>query len=223
MEDFNRPDKAIIEEFKKIPTANISDALDKYKIPGGCQGILPIVENKKIVGPAFTLKYIPVGITPGTVGDYIEYAKPGDIIVIDNGGRTYCTVWGGLLTVAAKNLSIGGTVIDGVCRDIPTIKELDYPIFTRGRFMATGKGRVELSGINIPVAISNIQVCPGDIVVADDSGVVIVPLKKAEEILIQAQRINEAEEQIEKAVKDGIPLSEARRQFQYHDLQKPSG
>jgi 4-hydroxy-4-methyl-2-oxoglutarate aldolase len=222
IEDFTRPDKRLIEGFREVSTANISDALDKLRVKGGCKDILPIVDNKKIVGPAFTLKYMPVGPEPGTVGDYLEATKQGDIIVIDNGGRTYCTVWGDLLTFTAQKLGVSGTVIDGVCRDITRIRELDYPIFVRGRFMVTGKGRVQLEGVNIPVTISNVSVSPGDIVVADDSGVVIIPFARAEEILQLAKEISEAEELIEKAVGKGIPLSEARKQFHYHDLQKPN-
>lgn len=222
IKDFTRPDKRLIQGFGEISTATISDALDKLRIMGGCKGILPIVDNKKIVGPAFTIKYMPVGPEPGTVGDYLEATKQGDIIVIDNGGRTHCTVWGDLLTFTAQKLGVGGTVIDGVCRDITRIREMDYPIFARGRFMVTGKGRVQLERVNTPVTISNVLVCPGDIVVADDSGVVIVPLARAEEILQLARDIAEAEELIKKAVENGMSLSEARKQFRYYELQKPN-
>ena len=222
IKDFTRPDRSLIQGFGEISTATISDALDKLRIMGGCKDILPIIDNKKIVGPAFTLKYVPVGPESGTVGDYLEATMQGDIIVIDNEGRTHCTVWGDLLTFTAQKLGVSGTVIDGVCRDVTRIRELDYPIFTKGRFMVTGKGRVQLEGVNIPITISNVLVCPGDIVVADDSGVVIVPLARAEEILQLARDIAEAEGLIKKAIENGMPLSEARKQFHYYDLQKPN-
>lgn len=219
-ENLKRPSKNLIESFRKLATPTISDALDKLGIKGGCEGILPIIQGSKIVGPAFTLKYIPVGVKKGTVGDYIDLAQPGDIFVLDNGGRTYCTVWGGILSITAKLKGIAGTIIDGVCRDVEEIYEQKYPIFSRGRFMVTGKDRVQLEAMNIPICIANIQVKPMDIVVADDSGVLIIPQEKAEEVLGLSQNIAEKETQIEKAVKEGLSLQEARKKYGYHCLQR---
>ena len=100
------------------------------------------------------------------------------------------------MTVYSQKKGIAGTVIDGVCRDLPRILETGYPIFTRGRFMMTGKDRVEVAGINVPVSIGNVQVCPDDIVVCDDTGVVIVPKGHASEVLETALQIDEAEQKI---------------------------
>jgi regulator of RNase E activity RraA len=219
--NFKRPPKHVIEEFLKLSTPNISDALDRLMIKGGCEGIIPIVDGVKVAGPAFTVRYIPLGLTPGTVGDYIDYAKPGDVIVIDNAGRTYCTVWGDLLTITSVHMGIAGTVIDGVCRDIRRIKELQYPVFSRGRFMMTGKDRVQLEAINIPVSISGIQVRPGDLIVGDDNGVVIVPMEKMNETLKIAKEIAKREEAIEEEVKKGSTLVKARKKHGYHLLQRP--
>jgi len=216
--NYIRADEKLCESFRKYSTTNLSDAMDVLGIKGACQHILPIIENKKIVGPAFTLRYIPVGMPIksklGTIGNYFEYVKEGDVIVIDNGGRTYCSVWGDIFSLAALKLGVCGTVIDGVCRDIAGIKELDYPVFSKGRFMAAGgKGRVQLNGINVPVSISNVPVNPGDIVVSDDTGVLIVPLKKAKEVLSLAKKVNEKEELIKKAVNEGMPLFTAREKY----------
>ncbi len=207
-------------EFLKFSSSNISDALDKLKIKGGCEGILPIIEGKKICGPAFTVKYVPIGTKGGTVGDYIDYAKRGDVIVLDNAGRKYCTVWGDLLTLYAKKKEISGTVIDGVCRDVQRIKELDYPIFTKGRFMMTGKDRVKMEAMNVPVSLSNTLVNPGDIVFGDDSGVVVIPKEREEEVLELAEKIKEAEDYIEKEIETGSKIKDAREKFGYHKLQR---
>lgn len=220
VQDFERPPKNVIEEFKKLSTANVSDALDRLKFGGGCQGIIPIVDGVKMVGPAFTVRYIPVGLTPGTVGDYIDLAKPGDVIVIDNAGRTHCTVWGDLLTITAMQIGLAGTVIDGVCRDVHRIRELKYPLFSRGRFMMTGKDRVQLESISTVVSISSVQVKPGDLVVGDDSGVVIVPKEKIYDVLEIAKEIAESEELIEAMVRKGSSLADARKKFKYHELQR---
>jgi regulator of RNase E activity RraA len=172
-----------------------------------------------MAGPAFTLRYVPVGQVKGTVGDYIDIAQAGDVIVLDNNGRTDCTVWGDILTVVAKRKGISGTVIDGVCRDVPNILKEQYPIFTRGRFMMTGKDRVMVEAMNVTVSIGRTQVKPGDIMIGDDSGVVVVPRERAEEVLKLALEIETAENQIEEAVRSGISLKEAREKYRYHSLQ----
>src|SRR5690625_3776530 len=127
--------KKLIAEFMKLSTPNVSDALDKLNIPCGCHGINPIVMDKKMVGPAFTVKYVPNGEDKGTVGNYIDDVKAGDVIVLDNEGRTDCTVWGDILTYLAVKKDIAGTVINGVCRDVDNIRELGYPMFSKGHYM----------------------------------------------------------------------------------------
>jgi 4-hydroxy-4-methyl-2-oxoglutarate aldolase len=144
---------------------------------------------------------------------------PGDVMVLDNNGRTDCTVWGDILTLVAKRKGIGGTVIDGVCRDVPFILKEQYPIFTRGRFMMTGKDRVMVEAMNVTVSIGKTQVKPGDIMVGDDSGVVVVPWERAEEVLKLATEIETAENRIEEAVRSGLTLREAREKYRYHTLQ----
>jgi regulator of RNase E activity RraA len=160
-----------------------------------------------------------VGEVKGTVGDYIDVAQPGDVIVLDNHGRMDCTVWGDILTVTAKLKNIAGTVIDGVCRDVPNILKEQYPLFSRGRFMMTGKDRVMVEAVNVMVSIGKVQVKPGDILVGDDSGVVVIPKERAPEILKVALEIEEAENLIEDAVRKGLSIKEAREKYRYHSLQ----
>ena len=214
-----KPGLEIIKEFKALSTAAISDALGTFGMIGGCLGISPVISGLKMAGRAFTVKYVPVGSVKGTVGDYIDDLGPGDVVVLDNNGRTDCTVWGDILTVTAKIKGVEGTVIDGVCRDVPGIREEQYPIFTRGRFMVTGKDRVMVQAMQIPVSVGKVQVKPGDILVGDDSGVVVVPWEIAEDVLSSAQAIEEAENSIVQAVKSGLSLREVREKFGYHKLQ----
>lgn len=217
--EFKKPALETLRKFEALSTAAISDALDTFGITGGCQGISPVVSGLKMAGTAFTVKYVPIGSVKGTVGDYIDDLGPGDVVVLDNNGRTDCTVWGDILTVTAKMKGLAGTVIDGVCRDVPGIREEKYPIFTRGRFMVTGKDRVMVQAMQIPVSIGKVQVKPGDILVGDDSGVVVVPWELAEDVLSSAQAIEEAENSIVQAVKGGLSLREVREKFGYHKLQ----
>jgi len=217
---FKRPDLETVRGFASFSTSTISDALDKFGIGGGCKGITPAIPKVKMVGIAYTVRYIPVGAVKGTVGDYIDDVLPGDVVVLDNNSRTDCTVWGDILTVTAKMKGISGTVIDGVCRDVPTILEEKYPIFSRGRFMMTGKERVMVEATQVIVSIGEVQVKPGDILVGDDSGVVVVPQEMAEKVLEAARTIDEAEKCIVQAVREGFSLTEARAKFGYHTLQR---
>ncbi len=211
--------KELISEMKKMDTASISDAMDKLGIHCGLLGIQAVVEGNKICGEAFTVHYIPCGMDKGNVGDFIDDVEPGKVVVIDNGGRTYCTVWGDIMTYTAKTRGIEGTLIDGVCRDVNGIKELGYGIYTKGKYMVTGKERVTVDAVNVPVAISGVQVRPGDIILGDDSGALVVPKEKAEEVLALARHIEEVEQQIIAEVKSGSPLKAAREKLGYHKLQ----
>lgn len=211
--------KKMIDEFTKLGTCCVSDAMDRLGIPCGLKGIKSIVSGSTICGPAFTVHYVPCGLSKGTVGDFLDDVKPGEVVVIDNSGRDYCTVWGSLMSITAVKNKIAGTVIDGVCRDIPTIKALRYPVFSKGHYMVTGKDRVEVDGINIPVSISGVQVKYGDLIIGDDTGVIVVPQEKAQEVLTVAKEIAEKELTIEKAIAEGDTLKVARAKVNYHKLQ----
>lgn len=208
-----------VEELMKMDTASISDAMDKLGIPCGLLGIQAVIPGQRIYGEAYTVHYVPCGMDKGTVGDFIDDVKPGQVVVIDNGGRTYCTVWGDIMTFTAKTRGIAGTVIDGVCRDVDGIRKLGYPIYTKGKYMVTGKERVQVDAVNIPVAISGVQVRPGDLIIGDESGVVCVPAEKAEEVLKIAKHIEETEQKIIAEVKNGSTLKDARKKLGYHSLQ----
>ena len=210
----------IIEGFKKLTAAAVSDALDRLGLHGACLGIAPLATGYRMVGRAFTLKYIPVGVVKGTVGDYIDDVPPGGVVVLDNAGRLDCTVWGDILTSVAHKRGIAGTVIHGVCRDIARSFELRYPIFSRGKFMRTGKDRVQVEGMNAPVSLGDVQVRPGDVVIGSDDGIVIVPKDREEEVLAVAQSVSQAEDQILSEALKGNRLDEVRKKYKYHELQR---
>ena len=209
----------IIERLGRLDVASVSDAMDKIGIPCGLLGIHAVVPGKHICGRAFTVHYVPNGVVKGNVGDFLDDVQPGQVVVIDNGGRLYCTVWGDIMTFVATRKGIAGTVIDGVCRDIPGILENDYPIFTKSTYMVTGKDRVTVDYVNKPVAISGVQVCPNDIVLADDTGAVCIPDAVAEQVADIAESIEKTEQAIIAEVKNGSTLKEARAKLGYHHLQ----
>lgn len=209
----------IIERLSRLDVASVSDAMDKLGIPCGLLGLHAVIPDKHICGRAFTVHYVPNGVVKGNVGDFLDDVQPGQVVVIDNGGRLYCTVWGDIMTFVATKKGIAGTVIDGVCRDIPGIKANDYPIFTKSTYMVTGKDRVTVDYVNKPVAISGVQVCPDDIILADDTGVVCIPNAVAEKVADIAENIEKTEQAIIAEVEKGSTLKEARAKLGYHHLQ----
>jgi regulator of RNase E activity RraA len=203
----------------KLDTTSLSDALDRLGVPGQCLGIKPLDHRFRMTGRAFTILYGPAGSPPGTVGDYIDDVAPGNVIVLDNGGRENATVWGDILTWVSHRRGVAGTVIDGACRDTHLSLELGYPIYSRSYSMRTGKDRVQVEAMNCAVNIGDARVHPGDILRGDSDGVVVIPKEHEEKVLTAAEEIDSIEAQIRKFVNDGMTLAEARKQLGYHKLQ----
>jgi 4-hydroxy-4-methyl-2-oxoglutarate aldolase len=208
-----------VERASKLDTATVSDALDRFGIVGQCYQIKPRDPKFRMAGRAYTLLCGPASVPPGTVGDYIDDVQPGQVVVIDNGGRLNATIWGDILTETAFAKKVAGTVIDGLCRDTALCMELGYPVFTRDHWMRTGKDRVQVEATNVPVTIGEARVQPGDILRGDADGVVVIPKEHEDKVLAAAEEIEEAENAIRKAVRGGMRLDEARKQFKYHSLQ----
>ncbi len=209
-----------VEKAKGLSTSTVSDALDRLGIAGQCLGIKPVDVKFRLCGRAYTMRTVPAEVVPGSVGDYIDDVPAGSVVVIDNGGRQDKTVWGDILTFLADRMGVAGTVIDGNCRDIHRCIEINYPVFSRGWSMRTGKDRVQLDDINIPVSIGDARVEPGDIMLGDADGVLVIPKEHEDKVIELAQEIDEAEEAILEAIADGLRLDEAREKFKYHQLQK---
>jgi regulator of RNase E activity RraA len=214
-------DQELVALFAGLDTPGVSDAMDKLGLPGQSLGIMPLDNYKSVVvGPAFTVQYVSASTPPGTVGDFIDDVAEGDVVVIANNGRTDCTVWGDIMTQYAGTRKIAATVIDGVCRDVSKALADDYPLFSRGRFMRTGKDRVQVEATQVPVSIGMARVCPRDIVVADANGVVVVPRARAREVAETAHAIEQVEANIRAQIGQGKTLREARAALGYHTLQR---
>jgi 4-hydroxy-4-methyl-2-oxoglutarate aldolase len=213
---------AYVEECKRHATTTLSDAMDRLGIPGQALGIAPLDRGFRMVGRAFTVRTIPVATVSGTVGDYIDEVPEGGVVVLDNGGRLDATVWGDILTIMAHRMGLAGTVIHGVCRDASRSLELGYPIFSRGVCMRTGRGRVQSDGYQVPVSLGDVRVEPGDMLVGDADGVVVVPQGRLDDVLAASRDITDAEERIRQEIEAGSRLDEARKRHRYFQLQKRS-
>lgn len=208
------------EGYAALSTAEVSDALDKLGLPGSALGIGAVGAATRLLGRAYTVRYAPVDLEPGTVGDYIDDVPAGSVVVLDNQGRTDCTVWGGILTEVAARMGVAGTVINGVCRDASAAAQFAYPIFSRGRFMRTGKDRVQVAEVNGAVSLGDVRVRPGDILVGDGDGIVVVPQAREDEVLAIALRTRDLELRIVEGFRAGKRLQDARTEFGYHTLQR---
>jgi regulator of RNase E activity RraA len=213
-------DRKIVALFAGLDTGCVSDALDKLGLHGQVVGVRALADYAKpIVGPAFTVKYVPASVPPGTVGDYLDDVAEGDVVVIDNDGRTDCSVWGEITTQYAALRAIAAAVIDGACRDVSKALQSGYPMFTAGRVMRTGKDRVQVESVGTTISVGTVRVASRDIVVADASGVVVVPRARVSEVVFLARQIEAAEAAIAERLENGETITEARAALKYHTLQ----
>lgn len=208
-----------IQRASKLDATSISDALDRLGIAGQCLGIKPLDHRFRLTGRAFTILYGPASTPPGTVGDYIDDLEPDTVVVLDNGGRENATVWGDILTTMAHRRGLAGTVIDGACRDVHLSLSLGYPIFSRSYSMRTGKDRVQVEATSVAVNIGQARVHAGDLLRGDADGVVVIPRAHENAVLTIAEEIDAVEGRILTAVRQGMRLVDARREYGYHQLQ----
>ena len=214
-----KPSKEFVERFRPYSTTNISDALDKLGLRPGIVGILPLYEAcPKLLGTAMTMKVTAAGPTRPSAHmgvDPIMAAGRGDVIVIDNAGHLDENCWGEIMTYASIQRGIHGVVIDGASRDVDLIKTLNFPVYARGRVPLTARGRIMQDSYNCLIRIAGVQVRPGDIIMADDNGVAVIPQERAEEVLTAAGEIFEREAAIVEALKKGVPFDEADKKSGY--------
>ena len=225
MNDFNRKYRA---RFEKLSSTNVSDALDASGLKGAVCGIRPMLASwRKIVGPAVTVRMTAAGVTPQKTHlgmNAIAAAQAGDVIVIDNAGRMDTSCWGGILANAAKLKGISGTVIDGCCRDLDDCIDADYIVYARGTVVCTARGRIIEESTNQMIQFGGVQVRPGDIVMGDSSGVVIVPREHIDDILEKAEQLWQKEEDMIAEIKDGADILEVDAKYNYNKmLQKGEG
>ena len=198
------------ERLTRLDTCGVSDALDRLGLTGAVPGIRPLTGLHKIAGRVVTVKLVAAeGRTSKQhlATAAIEASGPGDILVIEHRSREDCAGWGGILSRAAKARGIAATVVEGSVRDVDESREIGYPVFARAAVPTTARGRIVEEGWNIPVDVGGIAVHPGDLVIADGSGVVFVKKSRIEEVLLAAEEIAARERAMAEAVEAGKPVS----------------
>ncbi len=193
--------KKVEEMLDQVSTANITDAMHRR---GEMRGIKYLSVPKKFFGKAFTVRAYPGDWSK--VVQAIDMAKRGDVIVVD-AHESRVALWGELATRSALRKRIAGLVIDGGVRDIEEIKNLDFPIY--GRCVSPTAGEPKGMGeVNVTIKCGGVEVNPGDYIVADEDGVVVIPKKRAYEIASRALYVKEKEDRIRKEIEEGKTLGE---------------
>ncbi len=212
---------SLIGRLSKLDTCAVSDALDRLSLKGASFGVRPLWPCPRIVGRAVTVKIKPAGLEKpkqhlGSAA--IQAARPGDIIVIDSGGRPDVSAWGGLLSLASKTKGLSGVVIDGACRDIDESREVGFPVFARAVVPMTARGRVVQDSFNQEIQFAGVQVHPGDLVIADGSGVVFIPREKEQEVIKEAEAVAQQEARMAEGIRQGLSVVEVLERLGYESM-----
>jgi len=197
-----------LDEYAGLSSAIISDALDLAGIHGTLERMSTQVPGTRMCGPAFTARYTLAPAALGRFADFMDDIPQGAVVAIDNDGRTDVSVWGDTLSLFGSVQRFAGTVIDGVCRDIDGTRALNYPMFSRGTYMRTGKGRVGVESTQAPISISGVIIRPGDLIFGDDTGVVAVPRERVDEVLVLARKISARDDAYETAIRAGLQMKD---------------
>jgi 4-hydroxy-4-methyl-2-oxoglutarate aldolase len=219
-------DTRIVSQFLNVSTPNISDALDRLGIEGAPQGVLPIYPCTKIAGPAATLKLVPAGQAPestvlGTLRAIVK-GGAGSVLVIDASENPKVNAYGGVAGATSKHHGLAGCVTDGVVRDVDEYKGYGMPVYARGIAQQSVRGRSSCAGYGIEVKLGGLRVRPGDFIVADENGTVVIPMERLAEVLAFAQKVKATEESVIAAIRAGADPVEAHEKVNYDNMLKAS-
>jgi regulator of RNase E activity RraA len=214
-----RPDPAIVASFQQIEDVSsmISDAMDHLGIGdrAGASELRPLNNGQRVCGPAITIRYAQHGGDVSglrqrgersRLGERDMYAvgQPGDVAVFDCGGVTSASVMGSISARWARRFNIAGAVIDGAIRDVEGIEAEGIQVWSRGITPRSGNHRMTAIEVNAPVAIAGMVVRPGDLVVADGTGVCVVPVEHVEAVAEEVTRIQAGEQSVIDAIDAGV-------------------
>ncbi|MDW8033427.1 MAG: RraA family protein [Nitrososphaerota archaeon] len=205
-------DREILKRLAEVRTADVIDALDRYNVHDSTimsEEIRPLFNDIKMVGVALPIRLtknrepIP-NMTPEEYDNYtaewyrkkndaelfLKIAEPGHVLVVDGGGYTKVGFWGSYLSLMAMDRGIVGVVIDGGCRDVAEVRKERFPVFCRriGRTETIGRLVLRPEDVNIPVTVGDVLVEPGDFIMGDDDGVVVIPREIADQVSKRALR-----------------------------------
>ncbi len=205
----------LIRRFKFVNTPTVYDVLDKMGYPNQalCAAIRPLDRGYKLAGPALTLRGSSTATYDGKRGSALSYdmfrmIQNGDVIVFDTGGHKVGGPWGANTGANAKSKGAAGIILDGGTRDARDLREMSFPTYCRFVTPVLSHGRFQIEGLNDPISVTGqlnerVQVNPGDFVLADDDGVVIIPQPLLDEVVEYSEAAERAETEIRRALEAG--------------------
>lgn len=210
--------QATLDQFRTVATASVADAVDQVT---GRRGYMqhelkPRINDAKIVGPAVTVSEGPTDEThpPRHALDLIDASPAGSIMVIGIDGERDVAVWGGLMTAGAVANGFAGAVLDGGVRDVTEIRrDYDFPVYARSVSPGTTLGRYKTLTANEPVTCGDVLVHPGDLIVADIDGVVVVPKGHVDAVLKVALDIEQREAEQAKLIRESGSLAKGLAKY----------
>lgn len=215
--DFKRPDKALVEQYKEVAKCYSASCVfaDVQRRRGVMHSAIKPIFNGTLVGPALTVK-----LSTGDLQDCLDalaLVQPGDVIVVDAGGDTETSIWGGLMGGLCLQKGVKGAIVDGAVRDIDELRDLGFFLFyrsvtARGTHTMYSKRKDELD-INVSIQCGGVVVNPGDMIIADENGITVVPNTDLESVLKLAKEQAEREEATRKAIAAGKTVDELIEEF----------
>jgi regulator of RNase E activity RraA len=208
---------------QNLATSNLSDALDSLGLSGAVIGIVPQWGRTRVIGRAVTIRMTAAGAVRSTAHlgvDAIEASAPGDVIVIDNRGDLHNNCWGEILSMGALRQGVAGVVVDGAVRDVDACEAFGFPVHARGTVPITARGRIVQESWNVPIRLGNVAVRPGDVVMADVNGVVVVAFEHLDRVLAAAEDIFDKEARMIEALRSGRSMVDVDRAFNYEQMLK---
>lgn len=207
-ESVKRPPEEIVQGFRNLLsydsiTCAISDCMGRFNAM--TSDMNPLFDGARVVGTAVTVKTLAADLAAAFKA--IDVCQPGDIVVIDSHGSINTAFWGENMTMSAINRGVVAAVIDGACRDVEEIRKLRFPVVCKG--IVPNVGAIAGYGeVNVSVQCAGVTVSPGDIVVIDGNGVVVVPMDDAADILEKAKQLLEKEYILQEKIKAGATIGE---------------
>lgn len=198
--NIKRPSNDLLQKFNNIPTAFIGDTVNRFFCVDSRIKMINKKSQLSMVGSAFTVR---TRIADNLmVHKAIDMAKPGDVIVIDAEGNMNAAIFGDHMATMAMKKKFAGYVVDGCIRDVEEIEKMDFPVFAKG-VNPRGPYKDGPGEINVPISCGGVVVRPGDIIIGDRDGLVVIPLEEAEIVLEKLKAIFKKEEETTKNIDEG--------------------
>jgi regulator of RNase E activity RraA len=193
--------------WESIPVSTWSDALDRLRIPAVASGLRHVAGGRAFAGRAVTVReeVAPLGRHPPEAFDVhaiLQVIEKHSVLVIDAGGAEVSS-FGGLAARAAARRGVAGVLVDAACRDLDEIDAVGVQVWSRHVTPVSGKGRLRVAGINEPITCGGVRVCPGDFIVADRTGIAIIPVDRFSEVEPIARDIDARDRAFARAIDEG--------------------